>query len=137
MSSQRAFFKIIFSVVALVLMLHISFSLISASPAEAAEATPEEGRTEELIRQVDTLTALVEQLINQDEHVLLLQIRDQTLGGAITLHSNTIRIAVDPRFFNSCSKGDDITDSPWVQNLSDSLVGESRIFVVDKFTVSH
>ena len=138
MSSQRNFIRFIFSVVALVLLLHISFSLISASPTQAqAENTAQEDRIGELTRQLEDLRALVERQAHQDEHVLLLRIEEQTLGGALTLRSIILRVSVDQRFFDSCAKDDEITDSPWIESLTESMIGDFRIFVADKFTVSH
>lgn len=135
MSSQRAFFRFIFSLVVLVLLLHISFSLISASPVEAKEAELSQENTvnADLIRQIEELTALVTQLSNQDVHVLLVRIELTAFGESVTLSDNILRVAVDRRFFDSCSKGDDITDSPWIQNVSQPMMGEIRLIVVDKF----
>ena len=69
--------------------------------------------------------------------VLLLRIEEQTLGGALTLRSIILRVSVDQRFFDSCEKDDEITDSPWIESLTESMIGDFRIFVADKFTVSH
>ena len=137
MSSQRAFFKIIFSAVALVLLLHISFSLISASPVEAKETAQsrEDVRYEELLRQIDELTALVEENSNRDIHFMLLRIEQNVLGESVTLDNELLTVAVDPRFYDSCSKGDEVTNSPWIEHLSEPLVGEVRIFVADKYIV--
>lgn len=135
MSSQRTFFKFIFFLVALVLLLDISFSLISASPAEAAEAdrTQENTVNADLIRQIEELTALVNRLSNQDSHILLLRIEQRALGDSVTLNHMIVRVTVDRRFFDSCAPGDDITNSPWIQTVSEPLVGEFRILVVDKY----
>ena len=135
MSSQRTFFKIIFSVVALVLLLHISFSLISASPAQAKEA--EQPRTEtfaeELLRKIDYLIALVEELSDRNVYILLLRIEQNVLGDSVTLNNQMIYVAVDRRSYESFTRGDEVTNSRWVQNLSEPLVGEIRIIVADKF----
>jgi hypothetical protein len=136
MSSQRTFFRFIFSVVVLVLLLHISFSLISTSPVNAKETTPETGSDSELIQIIEELRAALDRMNNQDIHFLLLQIEDTALGGSVTMHNQVLTIAVDRRFFDSCSEGDDITDSPWVQNLTPPAVGETRIIVAGKFVNS-
>lgn len=137
MSSQGRFFRFLFSVVALVLLLHISISLISASPAEAkaAQAAAQEDRIEDLSRQVDALNELVDRLTSQEECVLVLRIDQECFGGAATVQSTILHISVDRRFFESCSIGDDLTDSSWIRLLSSSLLMETRVYVEDMYTV--
>lgn len=137
MSSQRAFFKFIFSLVVLVLLLHISFSLISASPAEAKEAAlpQEEADQRQLLQQIAELTELVKELSNQDVCYLIIRMEQTVLGESVTLDNRILTIAVDRRFYDSCNRDDEVTDSPWVQNLSEPIIGEVRLFVVDKYTV--
>lgn len=140
MTSQRTWNRIIGMVVLFVLMIAIGISLISASPAEAKEApvvSQKEDQIEALTRQVEALTALLEQQTNQDEHVLILQIELTTLGGSVTLSNDLLRVAVDQRFFDSCNKGDDVTNSPWVQHISESPMGQIRLIVAEKFTIPH
>ena len=137
MSSQRNFFRFLFSVVALVLLLHISFSLISASPIQAkVENAAQEDRIGELSRQVEALNELVAQLRGQEECILVLRIDQECFGGAATVQSTLLQISVDWRFFESCSIGDDITDSPRIRLLSSSLLTETRVYVEDMFTIS-
>jgi len=135
MSSQRTFVKILFSVVALVLMLHISFSLISASPAEAFvnNAPEEDAQIAALTQQVETLTQMMTQLSAREQHILVLRIEQQCFGGAATVQSVILQIPVEKSFFDICMVGDDITESSQIRLLSSSLLTETRVYVEDKF----
>lgn len=135
MSSRRTFFKIIVSVVALVLMLHISFSLISASPAAAAEQSKDD-QIADLTQQIQDLNRMILELSQTREHILVLRIEQQCLGGRLSLQSTLIQIPVDKAFFDACQIGDDITDSPRISLLSSSLLAETRVYVDNKFTIS-
>ena len=138
MSSQRSFFRFLFSVVTLVLLLHISFSLIGTSPMETnkTERSAQEQRIGELSQQIEALNQLVEELSNQDEHVLVLRIDQECFGGAATLQSTILQISVDRQFFASCSIGDDITDSARIRLLSSSILTDTRVYVEDMFIIS-
>ena len=135
MSSRRTFFKIIVSVVALVLMLHISLSLISASPAAAAEQSKDD-QIADLTQQIQELNQMILELSQTREHILVLRIEQQCLGGRLSLQSTLIQIPVDKAFFDACQIGDDITDSPRIALLSSSLLAETRVYVDNKFTIS-
>lgn len=145
MSSQRAFFKIILTVVAIVLMLHVSFSIISTSTAAAAEQTEtQETETAELTReteialltqQIETLNQLIEELSGNQQFILVLRIEQEILGTA-TLQSTVLQIPVDKGFFDSCAIGEDITDSSQIRLLSSSLLAETKVYVEDKYTIS-
>ena len=139
MSSLRIFARIFLSAVALVLLLFLSIRIISASPAEAKEAsliTDQADQITALTEQVDNLTRLVEQLSDTSEHILVLQIDQECFGGAATVQSTFLHISVDRRFFDSCNIGDDITDSSWITVLSSSLLTETRVYVADKFLIT-
>lgn len=139
MSSQRIFGRIFLSAVALVLLLFLSIRIISASPAEAKEAhrtAAQEDQITALIQQVEALTGLVEQLSDRTEYILVLRIDQECFGGAATVQSTLLQIAVDRNFYNSCNIGDDITDSSWITAMSSSLLAETRIYVENKFLIS-
>lgn len=145
MSSQNTFFKIIFSVVAIVLILHVSFSLISTSTAAAAEQSEsQETETSELNReteialltqQIETLNQLIEELSGNEQFILVLRIEQEVLGAA-TVHSTVLQLPVDKGFFDSCRIGEEITDSPQIRLLSSSLLAETKVYIEDKFTIS-
>ena len=134
MSSQRTFLRIFLSAVALVLLLFLSIRIISASPVEAKEADITTVTT--LTQQVEILTRLVEELSNQEEHILVLRIDQECFGGAATVQSTILQVPADERFFNSCNIGDDITESARIRLLSSSLLTETRVYVEDKFLIS-
>lgn len=139
MSSQRFLARIFLSAVALVLLLFLSIRIISASPAEAKEAsliTSQADQITALTEQVQILTQLVEQLSDPSEHVLVLQIDQDCFGGAATVQSFFLHVPVDERFFNSCNKGDDITDSPWISMMTSSFLTETRVYVAEKFLIT-
>ena len=137
MSSQRIITRIFLSAVALVLLLFLSIRIISASPAEAKEAAlpQEEADQRQLLQQIAELTELVKELSNQDVCYLIIRMEQTVLGESVTLDNRILTIAVDRRFYDSCNRDDEVTDSPWVQNLSEPIIGEVRLFVVDKYTV--
>lgn len=135
MSSQRTFIKIIVSVVALVLMLHVSFSLISASPAAAAEQTGED-QIADLNRQIQELNQMILELSQSKEFILVLRIEQQCLGGRLSVQSTLLQIPVEKAFFDACQIGDDLTDSPRISLLTSAVLTETRVYVENKFTIS-
>ena len=138
MLSRRMTLQIIALGVALILLLCVGISLVSALPAEASEdtQTPEQARIEELSRQIEALNRQVEMLSNPDEHVLVLRIDQECLGGSVTVRSTILQIAVERSFFDSCSIGDDLTDSSRIRLLSSALLTDTRVYVEDKFIIS-
>jgi hypothetical protein len=138
MSSRRTSLQIIVSVVALFVLLCISIRFISASPAEAKEVpqSPEQARIEALSQQIEALNQLVVQLSNPDEHVLVLRIDQECLGGNVTVQSTILQISVDRNFFDSCNIGDDLSESSRIRLLSSSLLTDTRVYVEDKFIIS-
>lgn len=135
MSSQRTFIRIILSVVAIVLFLHVGFSFISTSTAAAAEQT-EENEIASLTQQIEMLNQLIEELSEDKDFILVLRIEQECLGGAATLQSTILQIPVDRGFFDNCQIGEDITDSSQIHLLSSSLLAETRVYIEDKFTIT-
>ena len=139
MSSQRIITRIFLSAVALVLLLFLSIRIISASPAEAKEAsliTSQADQIAVLTEQVEILTQLVEQLSDKSEHVLVLRIDQDCFGGAATVQSLFLQVPVDQRFFDSCNIGDDVTDSSWITLMTSSFLTETRVYVENKFLIT-
>lgn len=138
MTSQRTWNRTIGVVVLFVLMLALGISLISASPAEATEAvqTSEQTQIEELTRQIQELSQLVNQISTREEFILVLSINQEAFGGTATLQRTVLQISVDRDFFDSCSIGDDITESSQIRLLSSSLLTDTRIYVDDKFIIN-
>ena len=137
MSSNRTFFRIIVSVVALILVLTIGFSVISTSRANAAEQAAilqtRDQQIAQLTSQIENLTAMMEALSGAGEYILVLRLDQEALFGMATVHSIVIQLPVDRSFYDSCRVGDDITDSSRIRLLASSLITETRVYVEDKF----
>lgn len=153
MSHQRTWNRIAFLVVLFVLVLAVSISLISASPAAAAafqkhdrvaeleQRLAQSQEAQELLLQSNTqLTALVEELRAEleTEYILVLRHEDAVLpglfGNSITVNTRIQEISVSRALFESCQIGDDITTSPLHRFLASGTLSQTRIIVEDKIT---
>lgn len=133
MTCHRTFGKIILTVVLLALVLHICFSLISASPASAAEQTKDE-QIAALEQEIQRLNLLVEELSADEDYVLMLRVEQVYSLGELKLM--VLQIPVDKELYESCRIGDDITTGFGLHLMASSYLSETRVFVEDKYIIT-
>ncbi len=158
MSIQSTRNRNIFTIVLFALVLAMAITLISTSPAAAAENGDDSritqleqqvARLEQQLAQSQSENALLQQTIAQQsalleqlqaelntEYFLILRHEDLVLsdlfGDCIVVNTRFQEVGVSKATYDSCQVGDDITSTPQHRLLASGSLSQTRVIVEDK-----